>query len=437
MSGMEKNLRTEVEASLRQASDQQLIRVMAFIDRLPSRRVVEDIVSRVRGRLAMVRPARPMTLARVLTLPLEDLLVAPELAATSPWVVPRDLLAVLHRLVLRATPAALLEELEPMCAKRTMDDRETVLDIGQALWLAGAAALRGFLLHGAGGPPPEGWREEFRERLKGILGILEHAADITTFLEQLPPRPMGRLRSDERGAAMSLLYFTGQESEALFRYAFTMLMRRSGEPAEFFELVTETDFDIPIELRDRILAETARDCLLEIDAMNEGMAAPGERSVMATADATQRMVSLIESLENAPSSVKVDARRLSASKAKASEAITRTFEATLSGEVRQTITAIADNPAASDEEVIQAESVARSTKKIELAGNRLGIGGHLGSVLDRELAGYKRMIVRKLASTKGPDAAKLAAVMDELRLLEIVFGAEVALAILDDARAGR
>lgn len=432
-------IRHEVQESLRQATDQQLVRVMQFIDRLPSRRQVEDLVALVRPRLALVRPARPLTVRRVLTLPLEDLLADVAVGEEARWLIPREVLAPMHRIVLRTVPHHVLSDLETMAGNGTMDNRDTVLDIGQTIWTAGAAALRGFLLHGTGADAIGGpLTAEQRLCLDGIAQILENAADITMLLDQLPPKPMGRLRDDERGAALSLLYAMRHVSDVLFRYCYAMLMRRSSEPSEIFELVLENDFEMPTEQRDRILAEAARDCLYEIDTMNDEVAVQGDRSAVSVADTTQRMVSLIESLENAPSAVRIDAKRLSSTKARASQTIVNSFESTMDGEMRRAVADLAARFDSSDDDVANAEAIARSARKIELAGARLGVGNRLEGILNRELERYRGLILAKLRTVKGTPETRAAAIMDEVRLIEIVFGADAALTILQEmSGAGR
>ena len=135
-------LRREIELSLRQATDDQLVRVMAFIDRLPGRTQVEDLVEAIRSRLALVRPSRPITIPRILTLPIEDLLSTPSAGGDSKWLMPRALLVPAHRIILSILPNADLQRYERMAGKRNMDDEETVLEIGNEVWPRGAEALR-------------------------------------------------------------------------------------------------------------------------------------------------------------------------------------------------------------------------------------------------------------------------------------------------------
>lgn len=430
------HIRREVERSLRQASDRQLVRVMGFIDRLPSRRIVEDIVERVRGRLAQVRPSRPLTFSRVLFLPLQDLLADPAQAAGNPWLVPRPMLGVVAALVRRGLPEPLAKSLTAVPPDRTMDDGDAVAGMGEVLWPAAAAALRGFLLHG--GDPVPGWQESYRNRLDGVVQIYESALDITALLAQLPSRPMGMLTGEQETVALALLYSMRHVSDTVFRYCTTMLMRRTTEPSQIFRIMLDTDLDLPADQRDRMLAEAALECLNEIDGMNEDVGALAAHSVQTAADTTVRLVSLIESLENAPAAVKLDTKTLSATKARASKTIVRTFESTLGGEMRRTVSDLASRSDTTDDEVAAAEAVARSTRKIEMAGERLGLARHLEGVLEREFGAYRTLLLAKVRQSRGGAAGRgggtgVSAVMDELRLIEILFGADAAMTIIQEA----
>lgn len=431
MSGAEEHIRREVEASLKQASDQQLARIMQFIDRLPSRVKLDKVVEQVRGRLVLVRPARSMTLLRVLALPFEDLLVTPELAATSPWYVPRDLVAMLGGLTMTALPEAERRSVAAMADGRTMDDQAAVLELGAVLWPAGAAAARDALAKGA---LLQG--DEMRRRaLAGVASVLDYGEEVVSFMEQLPPRPMPALREDERGAAMSLMYSLGQASAELFRYAFTMLVRRSSEPMEFFDLLLNADFGIPPEARDLVLKEAAHECLSEVDHMGRDMEASPDRPVAAGAEAALRMASLIESLESAPPQVKLSAKQLADTKRRASSSVVKTYQGALSGEMRDTFEAVTNPPQgdlAADEEVARAEMTARATRKLELAGGRLGAGAELERTMATQFADYREQIVKKADKIRGPRMARLSKVMDEIRLLEIVFGPDAAGDVLRD-----
>lgn len=425
MSGRDEIIRREVEASLKRASDVQLARIMQFIDRLPSRVKLDAVVDQVRGRLAMVRPARSMTLLRVVAQPFEDLLVGADLAAGSPWYVPRDLIGVVGDLALADLPAIDRKQLDSLVENRTMDDQGAMLAAGAVLWPAAAAAIgkaqsEGRLSH----------LDDMRRRaLFGVARLMEHAEEIVSFMDQLPPRPMPRLREDERGSAMSLMYALGQTSPDLLRYAFTMLVRRSSEPMEFFDMLLDADFGIPAETRDALLKEAAHECLHEVDVMGRDMDAATDRPVTAGAEAALRMATLIESLENAPAQVKLNQKQLAETKRRASSSVAKTYQGALSGEMLaafQSVAAPQSGDLAPDEDVARAEIAARATRKLEVAGDRLGAGSEIEKAMSDQFAGYRDQVVKKAADVRGPRMARLSKVMDEVRLVEIVFGADAA-----------
>lgn len=428
-------LRGQIENALRNASDQQIVRVMDFVERLKSRTMVEDLIASVRDRIAVLRPARPMTVPRLLVLPVEDLLVPSAEAARSAWLIPRPLLGVVHRIVLGAIPQDVQAGFEAAARGRTMDDRGAVLDIGQTLWPRGAAALQAFLEDGAGGEHLTRWEEAWRRPLGAFAEILEHAADITFFLDQLPPRPMGTLREDERTISLALLYAMRTASDVLFRSCLTMLIRRSGEPAEIFALVAENDFEIPPEQRERILSEVTQECLREIETINDAVDGFDGQSVHAAAETTARLVSLIESLQTAPAHARPNPKALAETRAKASRSIVRTFERSVEGPVRHSIETLASTSAATDAAVAGAEEMARSVRKIEIAGGRLGLELALAGILHREYDHCRKLIREKHRRTFGTPEMKLAATMDELRLVEILFGPDDAERLMAELQA--
>lgn len=428
-------IRHQVAASLKEASNEQLVRIMQFIDRLPSRQRIDDVVAPVRGRLALVKPARSMTLSRVLVAPFEDLLVGPDLMGTSPWFIPRDMTGVATGIFFDALDPGRRAELDRRLTGKTMDDLDTLLETGEEIWPVAADAI---IYRIERRETSSGIGPHLHLPLRGIAGILRCGTEVVTFLEQLPPRPMPRLRNDQRGAAMSLLYSMGQVSPEMFRYAFTILVRRSTEPMEFFELILNADFGIPPELRDMVLAETAHECLHEVDVMQQDMAEQTDRSAVDTANAALRIASLIESLENAPRQVQVNAKRLADTKAKASQSIIKSYQGALSGELRETFDTVAkpaNSVSASDAEVEHAENVARSTRKIQLAGGRIGAGSNLEQVRNGHFEEFRRAILQKAGKMRVSGTARLAALMEEIRLVEIVFGSEAAQSLVAELRS--
>src|ERR1700682_2240745 len=65
----------EVARSLAVARDEQILQVVAMVDAMPNRGAADQLIAPLRGRLALLRPPRPLRFARLLFLPLDPLIV--------------------------------------------------------------------------------------------------------------------------------------------------------------------------------------------------------------------------------------------------------------------------------------------------------------------------------------------------------------------------
>lgn len=121
--------------------------VVAVIDGLPQRGELGHLLDRIRPRLAELRPPRPMSVRRVLTVPLEFLLVPAERWEPGSYRIPRTHLGAIHRLALEGAGAE-TERFEEAVRGRTMDESAHVLRVGGELWPAAAAALKAAMERG-------------------------------------------------------------------------------------------------------------------------------------------------------------------------------------------------------------------------------------------------------------------------------------------------
>ncbi len=81
--------------SLAQAQDSQITKLVAMVDAMQDRGVIDDLVAPFRTRLAQMRPARPLRFIRLLFTPLDPLIVpAPRWRPESPSI-PRTALSAM------------------------------------------------------------------------------------------------------------------------------------------------------------------------------------------------------------------------------------------------------------------------------------------------------------------------------------------------------
>ena len=169
------------------ASDEQLLKVVGLIDTLDRRGPVDRLLEPVRDRLALLRPARPLTLGRVLILPFEDVLVPAHEAWAGRPCFPRPQLAELIARVTAGLPAATAAALRARAAGHSMMSAEIVLEIGAALWPAAAAMVAALAADQAQAP-------ELSRQLATVAPLLALGPVLVPSMWELPPRPMGRCR---------------------------------------------------------------------------------------------------------------------------------------------------------------------------------------------------------------------------------------------------
>ena len=129
-----------VQRALLSASDHQLTRIVGLLDRLTGRGNADSLIAPVRGRLAQLRPARPLAFARLLFTPLDPLLVQAPQWSRGGLGLPRTALLPLAAQV-RAGLGGLATDVEAVIRGGYADDAALVMRAGTLLWPAAAAVL--------------------------------------------------------------------------------------------------------------------------------------------------------------------------------------------------------------------------------------------------------------------------------------------------------
>lgn len=160
--GLSSSALRQARSALRNASDEQLVRVVGLLDGLEARGSADALIAPLRDRVAQLQPARPLSFGRLLFTPVEPLLLpAPEWTRGALGV-PRTALAPLAAQV-RASLGERTTEIDAHIAGGRCDDADLVLSAGTRLWPAAAATLDR-------ASAPAGWGEATG------LGAADHAA---------------------------------------------------------------------------------------------------------------------------------------------------------------------------------------------------------------------------------------------------------------------
>ena len=370
------------------AADARLRRAVAVLDALPERGEADALIAPLRTRLAELRPPRPITLTRLLFVPVEKLI-----APTATWThgspaIPRGALAVLGS-DMRAALGDGATVLQAQMAGRSMDDAAVVAACGAELWPRAATLL-------PGRPPPPGWSSATG------LPATAHAA-ITAPLavllaEGVALHGLTRLReAAAQGEAERLLRHAGQHGLAALAMMLALLLRLLPRAQHLLQSVDTAAGDRAMTF---VLADLRG-------------AVPPDAAPAEAADQARRSALLLEDLEAAATTAERPVRMQ----------MLREARQALAAQCRARLVAAADRLAGSAEPprepagFMAMEDTARAMRRLDAVGRRLGDA----AALDRALSAAAGRLV---ADRRLPQVARL-------RLAEILLGPDAALALVE------
>jgi hypothetical protein len=390
-----------------EAGDARIRRVLAVVDALPSRGAADGLIAPLRPRLALLDPPRPLTLARLLFLPLDPLVVP--LAEWQPGSlgIPRSLLPVLAEVVAAALGQRGIA-LRARIAGRTTRDLAVVTEAGAEFWPAAAAVLRD-------SPPPADWVQATglgpadRDAIvRPVAALLETA----TTLHDLATMP-GEF--NELLVAEQLLeHAVGDGADAL-AMLLVLLLTHLLETGKLVRLAEDLVRRCPEAVR--AAPERAFEFLLAgFDAVVSAESGTGPGI-----DGLRRAAAMLAGFADRPTHGPSRLARVDTARRRLDETCRRHF-ASASAALAEQAAAPAASPGApaalaGDAEVAACESAALDLRRLESVGRRLG---------DADF--YVRAL---RATTERMCQASGLAPIDRLRIAEIMLGADAALAMLD------
>jgi hypothetical protein len=139
----------EVSRGLAEARDAQILKVVAMVDAMPHRGAADQLIAPLRARLAQLRPPRPLRFARLLFLPLDPLIVQAARWRVDQPTIPRSAIPCIAAAV-AANLGAVGRKIEAMIEGRSTADVAVVAEAGALLWRPAAEIL-------ATAEPPADW----------------------------------------------------------------------------------------------------------------------------------------------------------------------------------------------------------------------------------------------------------------------------------------
>jgi hypothetical protein len=175
-----------------QAPDWQINRIVALVDAMPVRGDADHLLAPLRHRLALLKPPRPLRLARLIFHPLKPLIIPASSWRPGQHAVPRTVILPMAGQVRLAMGAAGIA-IETSMAGQTTADTALMTGLGRGLWSEAAKIL-------TESSAPENWSDTalaaaaYRPLADLVAAVLAHATELHTLCAEsatglLPPRP--------------------------------------------------------------------------------------------------------------------------------------------------------------------------------------------------------------------------------------------------------
>lgn len=394
----------------------KLRQVLRLVEVSGQRQVLEPALARLRPRIRRLRPPRPLTLPRLLTVPLQRAL-APGTDQDWPFSIERYRLVDWHDEMIEGLDPGIRTAALGRIEGRTADDHAAVLEAGKDVWPPAAAVL-------AAGRTSEETPEAAIARCRAA-DLLVIAVDLVPLLQRLL-QPLGDLDADERETVAVVLNLAEAGPPDRPGLLLQMLLRSATRPAAMAQSVLEL---APAGLRPRL--RPPLDVLLERHRI--GL----ERRVAEAAKATDRSIDQVADALAQLADVLVGPEGQSG-REPCTEPETLALRQQAAAVAQQRYaTAIADVtaplPNTGDAKQVAAvkarESEARGLARLGRAARRLAPQESLQPVTD---AALRRLLDRRPQRDGQPAPVSI----DDARLVEILAGPEAAWQLLETCKKG-
>lgn len=175
---------SEVQRKLHRAADEQLAQVLALVDAMPARGAADALIAPLRGRLASIAPARPLSITRLLFRPLDPVIISGPRWTPGVPAVPRTALGSIGNAALvRLGPA--LKPIQAIIAGREGKDQAVVDRAGTTLWPEAAAVVAAL-------PVPADWESTtglpegcYAEIRANVAAVLRQAVPLSEWTHRV------------------------------------------------------------------------------------------------------------------------------------------------------------------------------------------------------------------------------------------------------------
>jgi hypothetical protein len=382
------------------ASDAVLQQVVAVLEAVPSRSVLDPIIEAARPRLKLIRPPRPITFARILFLPFDGAVIPMAEWNAGSVKFPRPALQPIAE-ALREAMGSAAQEISANLGGRNFFDVLQVDSAGRTLW-AEAARLAPSLTLPNGVPGTGLGASECRELLDNAAGIWRHA-------EAIWEAKLAAFSGPSPELVSAALKGPVQEGQVIFGLALASILDRAQSPGSVIATAARLS-PIAGNIADDKLAELQRDAVLSL---------PAEDPVRA-AHMAEEYIAMLKELETAPPGYIKDRRAVIRPLLDSFSKLI--FETSSKIYERQFLAALKDpNGKRRAAVVINIEYLARALRRLEDAGRRAGAS----EAFDQLRLAYAQKLKASLDALDGGGLQR----HDVIRIVEILLGTEKAIAL--------
>ena len=398
-----------VREELNAARDEQVARVVALVDSMLDRGAADALVAPLRARLAVLRPGRPFNFTRLLFTPINPIIVPPASWRRGDGTVPRHTLQAFSEIV-RNAMGARARALDDALVRRTGptlgDGEKVVEELGSLVWPEAAQIL-------ATASVSEGWVQrtslsdaDFASLAQTVSSLLGSALDRQALAGQIEADGVPEPRLLSRVIAGSLSELAGAAALAV-----GLLIVETARP------------DLMVQAVDAHVAVLGQAAGIPAERAIDFAMQHAQAQIAAPSDLARGLQSLregmllIQALETRTWQGGDRRARIQLLRGTAVESCRDSFVRTLDTQMLAPLKAMLATPG--DMQILQLERTARDLRDLEAIGRRLG-----PSPL------YLADLQRAATSVK---AATLLTLADRVRLVELLAGTDLAMALLLDA----
>ncbi len=423
----------DIQALLTRVRDAKLLAVLNLIERNPLRCEFEALVQQARPRLRILRPARPLTLPRILVLPFEDCLDTGPDPKASTGIIQRGTLPVILRIATEPFDAEEKRQLQAVCDQATFNERQIVLTLGERIWPRAADALTK-----AGGASSRlGTAGAPANQIATAATMLRVAAPFVRGVLDLPPRPLPQLNEQQIRGLFTILAAMEKTIPGSAAIGFRALVARSAQPGQLLALITKQDLPLDTSAKFALQNDVAAVCIGQVCRETRQLSLTEGRDLGSLVEAALLNVARVTSLralglKNHAAALDRAYREIGAVVEKAAA------EAANSVSIRDYLAGLANGQALSDRNgCVAAEANARELGKLRLIARDIGIEPtvrHAVNDVVTAVAKATEQGIGELAKTGHPPSDTRRLLIQQARMVELLLGSREASALLRSLR---